>query len=437
MKAIWPCLTILFIAFLTQCDAATPSILITNLPAYGIASHLAGVVLNASPATNAVAVYIFVPGYGWVTKPTCAQPLTPVQPDGSWSADVNTGGAGDLTATRFAALLVGTNFNQACVLGLPNLPANTYAQAIAKAVVTRPSPSVRFLSFSGYDWWVKSPAGLAGPGPNYFSDATNNVWTDTNGWLHLRITHRTNAWECAELISARTFGPGSYRFELNSPADNLDPNVTLGLFTYSDDPAFTDREIDVECGRWQIPTDTNNAQFVVQPYNLANHLVRYRVPPGLADSTHFFVWETNRISWQSQTNAYSPAATNLIAAYVFTNAADVPQSGDEAVHLNLWLVFGSPPTDNNEVEVIIQNFNFVPLGTPPRAGLGKLQVPAAGQFKCNLSVTPDYRYEVQTSSNLLVWAHLTTLLAANTTLNLVDSNLPSVSKRFYRVVTQP
>ena len=229
---------------------------------------------------------------------------------------------------------------------------------------------------------------------------------------------------------------GNYRFELNTVVDNLNTNVTLGLFTYSDDPAFTDREIDVEGGRWQIPTDTNNAQFVVQPYYLAKHLVRYRVPPGLADSTHLFVWETNRISWQSQTGAYSAAATNLIASYIFTNAADVPQSGDEVVHLNLWLINGDPPGDNNEVEVIIKSFNFVPLGSPLPAGLGKLQMPSTGQFKCDLAVQPDYRYEVQTSSNLLVWVHLTTLLATNTLLGFVDTNLPA-GKRFYRVVTQP
>jgi hypothetical protein len=437
VKAIWPWLVILLAAISARCDAATPSILITNLPAYGSASLLAGVVLNANFATNAVAIYIYVPGYGWVTKPTCAQPLTAIQPDGSWSANVTTGGAGDLTATRIAALLVSTNYNQPCVLGLANLPTNAYAQAITKTVVTRPSPGVRFLSFSGYDWWVKSPAGLAGPGPNYFSDVTNNVWTDTNGWLHLRITHRTNAWQCAEIISARTFGTGSYRFELNSPADNLNPNVTLGLFTWSDDPAFTDREIDVECSRWQNAADTNNSQFVVQPYYLANQLVRYRVPPGLADSTHLFVWESNRISWQSQTGAYSAAATNLIAAYVFTNATNVPQSGDENVHLNLWLINGNPPTDNNEVEVVIKSFNYVPLGTPPPAVLGNLQMPAVGQFQCDLVVQPDFHYEVQTSSNLLLWVHLATYLAINGTLNLVDTNLPTGSTRFYRVVTQP
>ncbi|HEX7578114.1 MAG TPA: hypothetical protein VF430_08770, partial [Verrucomicrobiae bacterium] len=411
--------------------------LITNLPAYGSTSPLAGVVLNGNPATNAVAVYIYVPGYGWVTKPTCQQPLTTIQPNGSWSANITTGGAGDLTATRIAALLVSTNYNQPCVLGLANLPTNVYAQASAKTIVTRPSPGVRFLSFSGYDWWVKNFATPVGPGPNNFSDATSNVWTDTNGWLHLRITHRTNAWQCAELISARTFGTGNYRFELNSPADNLNPNVTLGLFTWSDDPAFTDREMDVECGRWSNAADTNNSQFVVQPYDAASHLVRYRVPAGLTNSTHLFVWESNRVSFQCQTGAYAAAADNLISSSVFTNAADVPQSGDECVHLNLWLFQGNPPTDNNEVEVVIKSFSFVPLGTPPRAVLGNISLPVASQFKCDLTVQPDFRYEVQTSSNLLLWEHLTTLLATSGTINLVDTSSPAAGTRFYRAVTQP
>ena len=435
VKTIWPWLAISFAAMSGRCDAATPSILITNLPAYGSTSHLAGVVLNANPATNAVAVFIYVPGYGWVTKPTCAQPLTTIQTNGSWSANIVTGG-GDVTATRVAALLVSTNYNQPCVDGLANLPTNIYAKAIAKTVVTRPSPGVRFLSFSGYDWWVKNSAGLVGPGPNYFSDSTNNIWADTNGWLHLRITHRSNAWQCAEIVSARTFGTGHYRFELNSPADNLNPNVTLGLFTWSDDPAFTDREIDVECGRWNNAADTNNSQFVVQPYDATNHLVRYRVPTGLTNSTHLFVWETNRVSFQCQTGAYSAAATNLISSSVFTNAAAVPQSGDENMRLNLWLFRGNPPTDTNEVEVVIKSFNFVPLGTPPPALLGNLQFPAS-QFKCDLNVQPDFRYEIQTSSNLLAWAQLTTLLATNSTLNFVDTNSPTASTRFYRAVTLP
>ena len=117
------------------CSGASPTVLITNLPAYGTTNDLKGKVLNANPATQAVAVFINVPGYGWVSKPTCAQPLTTIQTNGSWSADITTGG-GDTSATRVAALLVGTNYNQACVNGLANLPTNVYAQAITKSVVT-------------------------------------------------------------------------------------------------------------------------------------------------------------------------------------------------------------------------------------------------------------------------------------------------------------
>lgn len=421
----------------TSLAAPRPVILITSLPAHGVSAPLAGRVLNANPATQAVAVFIYVPGYGWVAKPTCAQPLTPIQPNGSWSANISTGGAGDLTASRVAALLVSTNFNHPCVLGLAHLPTNIYAQALAKTVITRPSPGVRFLSFSGYDWWVKDSAGPVGPGPNYFSAATNNVWVDTNGWLHLRITNRTNSWQCAEIVSARTFGAGSYRFELNSAADNLNPNVTLGLFTWSDDPAYTFREIDVECARWGNAADLNNSQFVVQPWEASNHLVRYRVPAGMTNSTHLFVWETNQISFQSQTGAYSAFATNVISSYLFANAAAVPQSGDENVRLNLWLINGNPPSDNNEVEFVIKSFNFVPLDPPAPAVLGNLTRSTSGPLRGDFTTQPDYRYTVQTSSQLLTWTPLTTLLATNTMLRFTDSNPPAGDSRFYRIITQP
>src|SRR5882724_773791 len=215
---------------LTICaNAETPRILITAVPAYGSVDDLIGVAVGAKFTSNAVATFIYVPGYGWVSKPTCAEPLTMLQADGSWTADITTGGS-DSLATRVAALLVSTNFSQPCVQGAAFLPTNIFAQAITSAVLTRESPGTRWLHFSGYDWWVKSSSGRVGPGPNYFSDSTNNVWLDGQGQLHLRITNRSNQWQCAELVSARTFGFGNYRFELSSRVDNLNPNVVLGLF---------------------------------------------------------------------------------------------------------------------------------------------------------------------------------------------------------------
>ncbi|HVM47105.1 MAG TPA: hypothetical protein VMU04_03710, partial [Candidatus Acidoferrum sp.] len=290
-----------------------------------------------------------------------------------------------------------------------------------------------WVSFSGYDWWVKSSTGTVGPGPNYFSDSTNNLWVDTVGQLHLRITNRSNEWQCAELVSARTFGYGSYRFELNSRVDNLDPNVVLGLFTWSDDPAYNDREIDVECSRWSNAADINNSQFVVQPAS-AGHVERYAVPTGLTNSTHLFIWETNRATFQSQRGSYSPAPApaNVISNWTYSLA--MPQSGDENVHFNLWLNHGMAPTDSKEVEVIIKSFQFVPLAAPTPPKLSGF-MPNPGRFAVNAQ--PDRRYEFYSSSNLMDWVGLSIVLATNLVINFADSTSPPPDPCFYRAAALP
>jgi hypothetical protein len=430
-------LSVFLLTGCTKAENAAPAILVTNLPAYGSADNLAGVVLGADPGTCAVAVFIEVPPYGWYSKPTCAQALTPVRPDGSWSADITTGGM-DTNATRMAALLVGTNYNQPCVLGEPFLPTNVFSHALASAVVTREYPGVRWIDFSGYDWWVKASSGtnLLGPGPNYFSDNTNNVWTDAQGWLHLRITNRSNQWQCAEIVSARTFGYGSYRFELGSRVDDLDTNIVLGLFTWSDDPAYAYREMDVESARGFV-ADTNNAQFTVQPYNLSGHYSRYQVPAGLAASTHLFNWQSNSVAFQCQSGSYSANPTNPISQWTFTDASAVPQTGDENVRINLWLLFGHPPTDGKEVELIIKSFQFVPPGSPQPARLTGLSAPPNGPVQFSINCQPDRRYQVQTSTNLLDWQDLATILATGLIVPFQDASAMGAGERFYRAVTLP
>jgi len=426
----------LFIALCTRCVSAVPSIVITNLPAYGSSNDLAGVVLNATPGTYAVAVFIYVPGFGWVSKPTCAQPLSAIQSNGNWSADITTGGA-DATATRIAALVVNTNYNLPCVAGSNNLPTNVFAQSLASAVVTRQSPGLRWLSFSGYDWWVKTSSGLVGPGPNYFSDSTNNVWVDNLGQLHLRITNRSNQWQCAELVTVRTFGNGNYRFEVGSRVDNLDPNIVLGLFTWSDDPAYADREIDVEISRWGNPADTNNSQFVVQPYQLSGHLLRFAIPAGQTNSTQLFRWETNRVTFQTLRRSFSPspAPSNVICSW--TNTLGTPQTGDENIRINFWLPNGNPPSNNSEAEVIIRSFDFVPLGTPQPALLTNVTRSPGGQGWFNINGQIDWHYRVQGSSNLVDWLDLGTVLATNSTVSFQDTNVGALTRRFFRAATLP
>lgn len=209
----------------------------------------------------------------------------------------------------------------------------------------------RVISFSGYDWAVKTSAGRVGPGPNYFSDSTNNVWVDANGYLHLKITKSGNKWYAAEVINKQSLGRGTYRFHLASLVDNLDPNAVLGLFTWNDAPDYNHREIDIEFSRWGNARDRTNAQFVVQPYDVPGNLVRFTQPPNTPASVHSFQWNPASIYHRSE------AGNTLIAEHTFT--AYIPQPGGENARINLWLFRGRAP--KSTVEVVISRFEFIPL----------------------------------------------------------------------------
>jgi hypothetical protein len=114
----------------------------------------------------------------------------------------------------------------------------------------------------------------------------------------------------------------------------------------------------------------------------------------------------------------------------------VPQTGDEIVHLNLWLINGSPPAGNAPVECVIKSFQFVPLGSPQPATLsGALRTGNLVRFSINGQT--DRRYLVQTSTNLAGWQALTTVLATNNTTDVVVTNIGGSGKTFFRTITLP
>ncbi len=416
--------------------AADPAIEMTHVPPFGSFQNLTGTVANVNVSTCRVAVVIYIPGAGWWSKPYCNPQLTSILPSGAWFTDITTGGV-DERATWITTMLVSSNYSEPCVEGATSIPANVLARALATATVTRVDPAIRRIRFSGYEWWVKASAGAVGPGPNYFSDSTNNVWVDGSDRLHLRITHRSNQWQCAEIVSSRSFGYGSYRFELGTSVNPLNANAVLGLFTWSDDPAYAHREIDVECSRWGNPGDANNSQFVVQPWDTAEHLKRYAVPGAATNSTHLFIWETNRVVFKSQRNSYQPTPPPAEVISNWTYTLQVPVPGDENVRLNLWLMNGTPPGDGQEVEFIINSFQFVPPGAPAPARLLNPGHSTNGQFRFELNGQVDRRYQVETSTNLSTWATGPRLLATNAVMIFVDTNTSGSAWKMYRTLTLP
>ena len=112
-----------------------PAIVFTDIPRYGTHDNLKGLVWHVEPADHRVVVYILVHGKWWI-KPYFNRPLTTINPDGSWIADVTTGGI-DEQATRFIAFLVPNGVNPPLVGGWGSLPASIYDAALAITEIRR------------------------------------------------------------------------------------------------------------------------------------------------------------------------------------------------------------------------------------------------------------------------------------------------------------
>lgn len=232
--------------------------------------------------------------------------------------------------------------------------------ALRPHLVLAASDADRMLSFSGYRWRVKSSGRPVGPGPNYFGDSERSVWTDPDGRLHLRVIHEHGRWWAAEVISAPSFGHGTYRFDLETNVDDLDSNVVLGLFTWSDQPAFSHREIDIEISRWG-QEGNDNAQFVVQPYTQPKNIVRFSIPRGLSGSVHTFLWTPDRVAFRSFSNAETlKGGRSGTILHAHTVTGGIARPGGENARINLWLLGGRPPKHHREIEVVVSRFSFVP-----------------------------------------------------------------------------
>lgn len=214
----------------------------------------------------------------------------------------------------------------------------------------------RILYFSGYSWLVGTSANATqGPGPNYFSDSGENVWLDTNGKLHLKITNINNRWNCAKVSLMQSFGHGRYLFLIDSRIDNLDKNVVAGLFTYASDT----QEIDIEFSKWGVEGGTNS-QFTVQPASVAGNKKAFLYSQTDALSTHWFNWQSGQIDFASFAghSTVLPATSKIAQQWSYTGAS-IPPDTNETVNLNLWLYKGVPPSNNQPAEIVISSVSIL------------------------------------------------------------------------------
>jgi hypothetical protein len=107
----------------------------TSVPPYGSYVNLKGIVRHVDPEKVRIAMYIRVFG-GWWTKPYWDAPATQIEPDGSFSVNITTGGQDD-QASEIAAFLVPAEYYPPGLRGEPELPAELLQKALARSDVTR------------------------------------------------------------------------------------------------------------------------------------------------------------------------------------------------------------------------------------------------------------------------------------------------------------
>jgi hypothetical protein len=322
-----------------------PSVVFTKLPPAGEGSperldSIEGRVTGAQPGQRIV---LFAKSGLWWEQPLAGQPFTPIRADSTWKNVTHPGSA-------YAALLVDSSFRPPpTVDALPEKGGAVLAVAIASGPQLA-RPLIKTLQFSGYEWQIRQTASDHGGTRNLYDPA--NAWTDSRGFLHLRIAGQPNHWTSAEVDLIRSLGYGTYRFTVRD-VSHLEPAVVFSMLTW--DENSPPREMDIEISRWGEVT-SKNAQYVIQPYYVPANTFRFMVPAGLV--TYTLRWEPGRALFRTGRGHTPNENSTTIAEHVFTSGVTLP--GSEEIHMNLYVFDNKRNPQQHETEVIVEKFEYLP-----------------------------------------------------------------------------
>lgn len=234
------------------------------------------------------------------------------------------------------------------LLVLPALLAFVASGTLLPPASAKPASTI---SWQGYSWVARTAPGSPGA-PQQWS--AGNVSVDRSGRLHLAVTRdKKGRYAQAELDSTRNgWGYGTYTWKVDTDVSTLAPEYVLGLFTYSQDPAYGHREIDIEASGWGSTPITWDYTTWADGHDAVT-----RTPAPDGSSTQQFVWRPGVLTWTSWN-----ADGDLIATATATGA-DVPVPGDESIGINFWVCGCEAGWDRTPAsEVVLSGFHFTPAG---------------------------------------------------------------------------
>jgi hypothetical protein len=219
------------------------------------------------------------------------------------------------------------------------------------------------LIWKGHTWNVTT-GGMAGVAKG----DPANVSVDQNGYLHLRIVNRGGTYTASELFSADRLGFGTYQWQIEGHADDMDKSTVLGLFPYGPKAGIgtdAENEIDIEFSKWNNTCNGCNADFTFYPATGSKHLGpkedNFKISLGGATlTTARFEWSSTRIVGTIMSGLQSIGTTaNVLQTLTFAPAdytARIPQV-PLPLGMNLWCFKTTPASDQ---EVVIRDFQYVP-----------------------------------------------------------------------------
>ena len=306
---------------------------------------IAGRVIGARPGEQIV---VYAQSGPWWVQPWPDKPFIPVQTDSTWNTPTHLG-------YEYAALLVEPGYHPPPTMDeAPKQGGAVALVKIVKGVGSLPPHPTQALRFSGYDWKIQTSDAVRG-GVNNLYDA-DNVWTDSSGAMHLRITKKEKGWTCAHVILARSLGYGTYRFVVRDTS-HLEPAAVLSMHTFDTwggDQHY--REMDVEIGHWGNAGSKENAQYGVQPFYVPGNVAQFREPAGTL--THTMVWEPGRASFKTVRGSSSGLGAPLVSEHVFTSG--IPTPGTEFLEFMLYLVASNKDPLEKGTEVVVEKFEYLP-----------------------------------------------------------------------------
>jgi hypothetical protein len=188
----------------------------------------------------------------------------------------------------------------------------------------------------------------------------------------MKIVKSGATWSASEIFTSVNLGFGTYQWQIAGPLDRMDHTVVLGLFPYGPQVGIGQdgtNEIDTEFSFWNDELTNVNADWgVYPPSTSAMHWeddFLFSLNGGSATTTRL-AWTSSGITGTLMSGFQPLGASQSVlrsTSYMPGNvSANIPQQA-LPLGMNLWC-YKAPPSSGQTVEIVIQDFQFVPEGQP-------------------------------------------------------------------------